>query len=295
MKGRWLWLVISANLLVLIALVFAFPHLMISPGPLIEGHTGLATDCFACHAPLRGATSSRCVECHAVADIGLLLTTGAPVQRTPTLDPKSSKVAFHQALIEDDCMACHSDHAGPRLTHHSRKPFSHTLLRAATRDRCEACHAAPENAVHRDLKIGCVQCHSADAWKPAHFDHAALPSAQLERCESCHKKPSDSLHKQISGNCSQCHGSDAWTPATFEHDKLFLLDRDHNATCVTCHVDNNYATYTCYGCHEHTVANIRQEHVEEGIRNFDNCVECHRSADDEPDGRDSGRRDRKRD
>jgi hypothetical protein len=44
-------------------------------------------------------------------------------------------------------------------------------------------------------------------------------------------------------------------------------------------VANDYKKYTCYGCHEHTPANIRREHVEEGIRNFDNCVECHRSGD----------------
>jgi hypothetical protein len=90
----------------------------------------------------------------------------------------------------------------------------------------------------------------------------------------------DALHKQITGNCGQCHTQKKWTPATFEHDKYFVLDRDHNASCVTCHVRNDYSRYTCYGCHEHTPANIRREHVEEGIRDFDNCVECHRSADE---------------
>jgi hypothetical protein len=40
----------------------------------------------------------------------------------------------------------------------------------------------------------------------------------------------------------------------------------------------DYSRYTCYGCREHTLANIRSEHVEEGIRQFDNCVECHRSG-----------------
>jgi hypothetical protein len=58
------------------------------------------------------------------------------------------------------------------------------------------------------------------------------------------------------------------------------LDGDHNASCVTCHVRNDYSRYTCYGCHEHTPANIRRKHLEEGIRKFDNCVECHRSADE---------------
>ena len=48
---------------------------------------------------------------------------------------------------------------------------------------------------------------------------------------------------------------------------------------MTCHTGNDYSRYTCYGCHEHTPAKIRSEHQEEGIRDFENCVECHRSAD----------------
>ena len=43
---------------------------------------------------------------------------------------------------------------------------------------------------------------------------------------------------------------------------------------------NDYSRYTCYGCHEHTPANIRREHIEEGIRKFDDCFACHRNADE---------------
>ncbi|EWS58946.1 hypothetical protein Y695_04654 [Hydrogenophaga sp. T4] len=68
-----------------------------------------------------------------------------------------------------------------------------------------------------------------------------------------------------------------------------MLDRDHNASCETCHKNPaDYRQYTCYGCHEHTLANVREEHEEEGIRNFDNCVKCHRSADEEPSGEGRG-------
>jgi Class III cytochrome C family len=227
---RWLLALIIANLIGLLALVFIFPHLMVSPGALIDGHTQFATDCFACHAPLRGASSQRCVTCHAVPDIGFRTTKGAPIAQ------KSRKTPFHQELIEHDCMACHSDHQAPRLTQRSRKPFSHALLRASVRDHCE----------------------------------------------SCHKVPTDSLHRQITGNCLQCHRQEQWKPASFEHDKLFLLDRDHNTTCVTCHADSDYSRYTCYGCHEHQPDKIRRKHEKEGIRNFENCVECHRSAEEKP-------------
>jgi hypothetical protein len=241
-RGRWLRIVISANLAVLVALAFVYPHLMVAPGALSQGHAALATDCFRCHAPLRGASTERCMACHAVPDIGIRTTLGARVQTAATGHATPMKLSFHQELDQQNCMACHSDHASPRLTQHRRKPFSHALLRAASRESCASCHAAPNNALHRNLAVGCAQCHASGAWKPA----------------------------------------------SFEHDKLFLLDKDHNVACATCHVGRDQGQYTCYGCHEHTPANVSRKHAKEGIQNFENCVECHRSADDEP-GRSSGR------
>ncbi len=229
-KRPVLLIVIALNLLVLVALAFAYPQLMVSPGPLVQGHADLSTDCFACHVPLRGASPALCIGCHAVAEIGLKTTAGAPIVA------RATKAAFHQDLIEQDCMACHSDHQGPKLSKRSRKPFSHALLNQPVQQRCAFCHTAPKDTMHRDLKV----------------------------------------------ECSQCHQTTAWTPATFDHDKFFVLDRDHNATCDTCHKNSDYSQYTCYGCHEHSQANVRAEHVEEGIRDFENCVECHRNPGVEP-------------
>jgi len=234
MKGRWLWVLISANLVVLVALAFVYPHLMLSPGALVKGHAELATDCFACHRPWRGAAAPLCVQCHALPDIGLRTTKGALIAKTST-QPRL-KAAFHQDLIEQDCMACHTDHQSPRLASQGRRAFSHELLRPGVR----------------------------------------------QQCESCHNKPADKLHQKIGGDCQACHRQDAWKPASFEHARFFVLDRDHDTECATCHQGNNYSTYTCYGCHEHTPANIRAEHVEEGIRDYENCVECHRDPGVEP-------------
>ncbi len=245
MKRRWLLIVISANLLVLLALVFVYPHLMVSPGPLVAAHADLATDCFACHTPLRSATADRCMVCHKPADIGLRTTRGQPLIAGHAVKVKT---AFHQQLVEQDCMACHSDHQRPLLTKRIRKPFSHELLRDAVRGKCETCHTAP----------------------------------------------ADNLHRNMAGNCTQCHAQDRWKPATFAHDKLFLLDRDHNVECATCHLKSDYSRYTCYGCHEHQPDKIRREHVKEGITDFTNCVKCHRNARDEPQ-RGGGRERRERD
>ena len=238
LRRRWLLSLISVALIGVVALAFINPRLMISPGALMPAHAGLSTDCFACHAPLRGVSAQRCVSCHAVADIGLRTTTGKAIAGTTTL-------SFHQELIKQDCMACHSDHSSPRLVgERGVKPFSHELLRPAIRERCESCHQAPVNDLHRGLNT----------------------------------------------DCAQCHRPPAWTPATFEHEKYFLLDRDHNAPCATCHLGNVFSRYTCYGCHEHTVSNIERKHRKEGITDFKNCVTCHRSASEEPEhGRSGGR------
>jgi hypothetical protein len=239
MKNRTVIYVILANLLALAALTLVYPHLMVAPGPVIEAHRTLTTDCFACHAAFRGSSPRKCIACHKIADIGRVTTTGMPIT------DRKIHVPFHQNLIEQDCIACHSDHRGLQ-TYRAQRQFSHALLVAATRDRCE----------------------------------------------SCHRKPADTLHARISGNCRQCHQQDRWKPATFAHDDYFVLDRDHDTDCVTCHAGNDFGRYTCYGCHEHTPAKIRAEHSEEGIRDFENCVECHRSADDEGGERDERGHDR---
>jgi Class III cytochrome C family len=232
-KHRWVKWTVLAALAATVAFTFLYPRVMISPGLLLAAHADLADDCFACHAPLRGAASERCIDCHVLADIGLRSTQGKPIEHVRVI------ASFHQALVEQDCMACHGDHQGAVVPARSRKPFTHELLKPELRQRCEGCHAAPRDALHRRIKDDCQQCH-------------------------------DTAH---------------WKPATFEHDELFLLDRDHDVACHTCHTGDDFGRYTCYGCHEHRPAKMRAVHREEGIRDFENCVECHRSAEGEPEGR----------
>jgi len=244
----WLRWVIALNLAALVALAFVYPHLMVAPGALLPAHAELATDCFACHAPWRGASAARCESCHHLADIGLRSSKGQPLP--VRAEKQTGRTSFHQQLIDQDCMACHGDHQGTAAGQRSRKPFSHALLRTEA---------------------------SAD-------------------CKACHRMPGDALHRKIeAGNCKQCHSQERWKPASFEHAKLFVLDRDHDSACVTCHLGHDYSRYSCYGCHEHSEAKVRAEHEEEGIRDFENCVECHRDPGVEPDERGAGRRGRKRD
>lgn len=225
--SRIVRVVLAANLAAVTVLVIAFPHLMVAPGKLIPGHKHLDANCLACHAAFAGAASDRCVACHKPSDIGRLTTAGQAIAKPRTSRP------FHQNLISEECVGCHSDHAGVRRFRQQGR-FNHALLRTEIR----------------------------------------------ELCQDCHKAPADALHRQITGNCGQCHSQAKWAPATFDHNKYFELDRDHNDRCATCHSGSDYSRYTCYGCHEHSKESMRREHIEEGIPDFDNCVECHRSADE---------------
>jgi len=228
MKHKTILLVVAANLVVLILLAILLPRLMISPGKTIQAHAAFADDCFACHAPFIGSTAERCIACHKVEEIGIRTSKGVSIAK------ERKNVAFHQQLVETECIACHSEHKGV-MAFRPIKRFSHDLLAASLRDGCDGCHTNPDDALHRKIK----------------------------------------------GNCAQCHKVESWTPATFDHTEYFRFDRNHDTACETCHVGNDYANYTCYGCHEHSRSKIREEHYEEGIRDYENCVECHRSGDED--------------
>lgn len=119
------------------------------------------------------------------------------------------------------------------------------------------------------------------AFRPiGRFAHDLLQVARRDQCQGCHQTPLDALHQGSPRACGQCHSQDAWTPATFDHAPLFSLTGDHAAPCNSCHVGKDYRTYTCYGCHEHARSKIREKHVEEGIRDYEDCVKCHRSSED---------------
>jgi len=228
LKNKTLIVIVLASLAPLLLLTIYAPSMMIQPGKLIDPHMEMADSCFACHTPFIGSTSRKCTGCHALEEIGLKTTKDLVISQ------EKKNVAFHQKLIEGDCIACHSDHKG------------------------------------------------VQAFRPiGQFSHQLIELSVREQCEGCHGKPVDSLHLKIKGGCSECHATDAWIPATFEHRDYFRFDREHPSACETCHINSDYTGYTCYGCHEHSRSKIREEHAEEGIRNYEKCVECHRSGDED--------------
>lgn len=271
-----------------LAAMFLAPAPVLNPGDLARGHARVAGDCLACHALFAGVPSEKCVRCHPVDRIDR-----APADSTGDAPRRGSRSGLHVGFATFACTECHTDHAGAdplRAT-----AFAHATLRPAVRDLCAGCHAnvRPDDATHRTVAGECSGCHATTAWKPAGFAHEALAANVRERCLGCHanRRPADAIHRDAGETCGACHSTRAWKPASIAHERWWPLDRDHAVACATCHPGPGYATYTCYGCHEHSRARMIAKHDEEGIRDLDRCVRCHRSArDHEGGGHGEGRR-----
>jgi len=273
--------------------ILIFPYYTINPGVVIGDHLMFKNDCLACHSFGEGAQTDKCISCHQPSEIGLKLVNG---NVRSNLNSKSS--LLHQSIIKIQCFNCHTEHNGISRENATLK-FRHDDLTIELQKECTKCHSLqkPVDEIHLLLKAECSDCHSTVAWKPSHFKHELL-GEKLNECRSCHenKRPADALHKGLgkSRQCVQCHTTEGWKPSTFDHTKYFRFDINHLSNCSDCHdVNKTFETYTCYNCHEHNPAKIEKEHLKEGIRNFSNCVECHRSGDeDEARGKDDNRRGR---
>jgi hypothetical protein len=224
--------------------------------------------CASCHLdddPHNAAFGQACESCH-------LVTAWLDV----TFDHTGEFAGLCQSCHLQDapaqhypgqCSACHSTNAWEPAS------FDHQVAGATD---CQSCHTGDKPANHYGGQ--CSACHSTNAWEPASFDHQVAGATD---CLACHTGDRPANH--FTGQCSTCHSTNAWEPASFSH--TFPLNHGGaNENCDLCHTNQNYTAYTCYGCHEHTQSNIREEH--DDVSNIDNCVRCHwdgREHEDEGD------------
>lgn len=247
-----------------VLLLIKLPYLMINPGVLAKGHQKLNNDCFACHTAFSGVSNEKCIACHNPINIG-----------KDSIN-KVNKTLFHVQILNQNCVECHTQHQG--IYQEYKKPiFKHEILLKTTLIECNGCHKKPNNQLHKFVSKSCVECHQTSNWtSSASFNHEELIAAT--NCLSCHQKPKDKLHDQTKLSCEKCHQTNTWSPAKFAHDSYFELDKNHQTKCSTCHTKNNYTSYTCFGCHEHSKNEIIREHNEEGIYQINDCVSCHKNG-----------------
>lgn len=172
---------------------------------------------------------------------------------------------------------------------------------------CESCHREYQPAfVDEHVAVwgaDCRSCHDGTAATGSAFDHArtafALTGAHVRvECRACHQDAAtaravaqpptecvgchrdDDTHRGSMGeDCAACHGTSTWEDAQFDHTFPLTHGSRRPSECELCHQDapRSYERYTCYGCHEHSPANIAGEHREEGISAAEmvDCVRCH--------------------
>jgi hypothetical protein len=88
---------VVGTLFITILLMVQFPHWMLSPGEVIEGHQNIKNKCSECHQAFSGIDSQKCISCHKLDSIGM----NSPGNMDS--NPDSGKILFHQHLKSQEC------------------------------------------------------------------------------------------------------------------------------------------------------------------------------------------------
>lgn len=269
--------IISLGLIVFLIislLIVKFPHSMLSPGEMIQGHQKLNNNCFACHDAFKSIENRKCISCHKIKKIDQKKHNN----KFDTINQLNEN--FHASIKQYNCTFCHKDHKGHNIK--LKGDFDHKLLKKESQENCTNCHRNRSDSLHKNISGSCSICHSTESWnKILKFNHKLVNSKIVNNCLSCHKVPKDDIHNNYKEDCLICHNTSKWSPAKFKHSHYFQLDHDHNVKCNICHNNKSFKLYSCYGCHEHSPGKIAEEHREEGINKFNNCVECHKDANED--------------
>lgn len=274
------------------------------------------------HAEMSDGSAFACADCHTA---GLAnLDPGVCADCHQRLD--AVYMAAHADAFGPECLACHDglDTYGDAFDHslvfplegaHTTVPCAdcHPAARTpadlqAAPDTCFACHQA-DDAHEGELGQDCGACHVPDSWAEVDFDHAqtdfpltgrhaGLACGECHRdatfagtpieCSGCHADPL--FHAGLFPiGCADCHIAAGWVPARFDRPHTFPIAHGESgpSPCRTCHPDT-LSAYTCYGCHEHDPAEIAEEHRDEGINDFEDCVRCHPTGEKDEAEREGG-------
>ncbi len=255
------------------------------------------------HNLLQVRDMNQCTECHQRPADQLHKQNNQECSQCHTSDrwrPATLDHAQYFRFDKDhgrDCASCHQNNNYKEYTCygcHDHTPEKvrqgHEKVGIYSYQNCLICHPGGDKEESKRILKSIKDRHASDInptgrdfmpsegyKKPA---HNLLKGQNINDCISCHRAPADSLHRAGDQNCVQCHTADRWRPATLDHEQFFRFDKHHGPDCLICHQNNDYKEYTCYGCHEHSPGKIREEHLEEGISNYQNCAPCHPSADE---------------
>lgn len=285
--------------------------------PIYSGsHEGEWNDCVDCHINPSNFAVFSCIGCHINPDTddnhisvgGYIYEDNACLACHPTgeadviFDHNTTVFPLTGAHTDVDCLQCHSS------------GFEDTPTDCAACHQMD--HTNSVNPSHTNLGLGndCISCHTTDPdWEPATFDihddfyplneaHALIANDCVtchngeynntpNTCIGCHQIEFDNTtnpNHQASGfgsECIDCHNEDAWIPAMFDHDAQYfpIYSGSHEGEwndCVDCHTDpNNFAVFTCIGCHLNPETDDEHMGVGGYIYEDNACLMCHPTGD----------------
>lgn len=277
---------------------------------LTGSHASL--DCRQCHQSLvfRDA-SSQCFECHTDMHQG---TVGASCDRchqtntwlvsTISQIHQDSRFPLLGAHAHAECQQCHSN--------------ENPLVFEPVSVDCYTCHQADYQSTTQPahssagFSTDCSSCHTvfSMSWGGS-FNHHFFPLEQghaITDCNSCHQ---NAVYTGLSTECNSCHQDDyqqttdpnhvtsgfdtncqlchslspGWKPATFDHDAEYfpIYSGSHQGewtSCTDCHTTGNMSSFSCIDCHEHSQAEMNDEH--DDVNNYQwnsaSCLDCHPSG-----------------
>jgi hypothetical protein len=246
----------------------------------LHGTFADAKACVRCHTEHRGSTALLTkVEGFGTAhgQFGFSLTAHQQTADGKSFRCNDCHLASSFKFEASRCVSCHRDY---------QAQFLGTHIEEWGRD-CQGCHDGNDRFSHgvfahdstgftldgAHLRTSCASCHRETK---VLADFGKTPDS----CIGYHK--GDDEHRgELGDDCGACHSTTSWEGAGISHE-VFPLDHGDGGRipCKTCHEDrNNYKSYTCYNCHEHSPARVEAQHRGEvRAQNLDNCLRCHRGG-----------------
>ena len=277
---------------------------------LTGGH--ITAKCESCHKGQTAGTSHLCYSCHKSNFDSVQDPNHVASNFPTTCEQCHTTTAWKPATFD------HALTKFPLIGKHTTVNCAqcHTSGYTNTPTDCYSCHSADYNKttnpnhVSSKFPTTCNDCHDTNGWSPATFNHSLTKFPLTGKhtsvsCTQCHTTgytgtPTDcyACHASSYNNttnpnhtaahfpttCNDCHTTSGWTPASFDHDGQYfpIYSGKHRGvwnTCAECHtVTNNYASFSCIDCHEHSnKASVDREHreVSNYVYQSSYCYQCH--------------------
>jgi hypothetical protein len=213
------------------------------------------TDCKSCHKGGAGVAfkglSQSCVSCHAepIVHKGKFGTDCRSCHLTSDFKTiKFAKEVFTSVRFDHDTTAFKltGKHASADCKScHTGNTFK------GTPTFCVSCHTEPisHRPYPKTFGVQCADCHSTTTWKGASLAQAR------------HRFPinhGNKKNKSADNSCSLCH------------------PKDH--TFVSTSPTTNYDSYTCFGCHHHSLDKEKNRHAGRKVPDLNRCADCHKGV-----------------